>query len=305
MKFIQLIRPINLVIIALTMYGVLYFLSSAQFLSFDWIDQLNFGLLVFSTLLIAAAGNIINDYFDVKADRINKPDRLIITKYIKPRWAIVTHWFFNGVAFAIALYVSIYYETYSFAFVHLLSINLLWFYSFTFKRKGLVGNIIVAILTAMIPLLTLLFFVKLNDLYGTASPIHSVAIDFIFWLAFFAFIQNLAREIVKDIQDIEGDKRLNALTLPLTLGVRRSHFIVLLLLLVFPLILSIYVLNSITPISQSLYTSVPFYIVAALNQVIITLIIFTGTRTIKIQDQLLKLSMLIGLLSLLFTHPVQ
>jgi 4-hydroxybenzoate polyprenyltransferase len=304
MKFIQLIRPINLVIIALTMYGVLYFLSGAEFLSFHWMDQLNFGLLVFSTLIIAAAGNIINDYFDVKADRINKPDRLIITKYIKPRWAIVTHWLFNGVAFGIALYLSIYYQTYSFAFVHLLSINLLWFYSFTFKRKGLVGNIIVAVLTAMIPLLTLLFFVKLNELHGIESPIHSVAIDFIFWLAFFAFIQNLAREIVKDIQDIEGDKRLNALTLPLTLGIRRSHFIVLLLLLVFPMILAIYVLNSITPISQSLYTSVPFYIVAALNQVIITLIIFTGIRTIKIQDQLLKLSMLIGLISLLFTHPI-
>jgi 4-hydroxybenzoate polyprenyltransferase len=286
------------------MYGVLYFLTGAQFISFDRLDQLNFGLLVFSTLMIAAAGNIINDYFDVKADRINKPDRLIITKHIKPRWAIVTHWFFNGVAFVIALYLSIYYQTYSFAFVHLLSINLLWFYSFTFKRKGLVGNIIVAVLTAMIPLLTLLFFVKINELHGVESTIYSVAIDFIFWLSFFAFIQNLAREIVKDIQDIEGDKRLNALTLPLTLGVRRSHFIVLLLLLVFPFILAIYVLNSITPISQSLYASVPFYIVAALNQVIITLIIFTGIRTIKIQDQLLKLSMLIGLLSLLFTHPI-
>ena len=109
---------------------------------------------------------------------------------------------------------------------------------------------------------------------------------------------------MKDIQDIEGDKRLNVRTLPLTLGIRRSHFIVLVLLLVFPLILAVYVLNSITPISQSLYTLVPFYIVAALNQVIIALIIFTGIRTIKIQDQLLKLSMLIGLLSLLFTHPI-
>ena len=158
MKFIQLVRPVNLIIIALTMCGVFYFLSDIPVGTNELLNQINFVLLVFSTLLIAGAGNIINDYFDVKADRVNKPDRLIISKHIKRRWAIVTHWFFNGIALLIAVYLSFVYLTYSFVFIHLLSINLLWFYSFVFKRKGVFGNIIVALLTALIPILTLLFF---------------------------------------------------------------------------------------------------------------------------------------------------
>ena len=91
MHFLKLIRPINLAIIVLTMYGVRFYIlnsNSFQKIDDDWIDFL---LLVVSTVLIAAGGNIINDYFDVKADRINKPEKLIITKHIDRRWAILTH----------------------------------------------------------------------------------------------------------------------------------------------------------------------------------------------------------------------
>ena len=98
-------------IIVLTMYGVRYYIQSVNY--YQKIDDngIDFFLLVFSTVLIAAAGNIINDYFDVKADRINRPEKLIITKHIKRRWAIFVHWIFNGVAFTIALYLSAKYQS--------------------------------------------------------------------------------------------------------------------------------------------------------------------------------------------------
>ena len=302
MKFIQLIRPVNLIIIAIAMYGVLFYLTHVQFANYELVHHVNFGLLVFSTILIAAGGNIINDYFDVKADRINKPDRLIITRHIKPRWAIVTHWFLNSFAFLIAIYLSVFYKTYSIVFIHLLSINLLWFYSFTFKRKGLVGNIIVALLTAMIPLLALVFYFKLNEYEGFNYLNPKANYTFIFWLAFFAFLQNFAREILKDIQDIEGDRIIKAKTLPLTIGIRKSHSIIILLLLIFPLILAFFALNNMTHLHQSELTPVIFYTVAGLNNIVIVLIVFTGIRTIRLQDHLVKLSMLIGLLSLFFIH---
>jgi 4-hydroxybenzoate polyprenyltransferase len=121
MHFIKLIRPINLLIIAITMYGVRFYVLEVHYFEKVKDNALDFFLLVFSTVIIAAAGNIINDYFDVRADRINKPERLIITKHIKRRWAILIHWIFNGIAFGIALYLSIKYQSLWFVFIHLLS----------------------------------------------------------------------------------------------------------------------------------------------------------------------------------------
>ena len=92
MHFIRLIRPLNIIIVAVTMYGLGWYFESIYGYSSEFgITSITFNLLVLSTLMIAAAGNIINDYFDIKADRINKPERLIIGKYVKRRVAIVSH----------------------------------------------------------------------------------------------------------------------------------------------------------------------------------------------------------------------
>ena len=99
MYFLRLLRPTNLAIIAFTMYGTGWFLEYYT----DCIGELwsiDFFLLVLSTVIIAGAGNIINDYFDIKADRVNKPDRMIIGKHVKRRVAIISHWFLNIVAFS-------------------------------------------------------------------------------------------------------------------------------------------------------------------------------------------------------------
>ena len=112
MKYLfQLIRPLNLVIIAFTMYSTRLFLYLYEVKFNATIfqksgEEIDFFLMVFSTLLIAAAGNMINDYFDVKADRVNKPEKLIITKYVKRRVAILNHWILNLIAFSIAIYLS-------------------------------------------------------------------------------------------------------------------------------------------------------------------------------------------------------
>ena len=110
------------------MYGFGWFLEDFSICLNCSILSLEFNLIVLSTILIAAAGNIINDYFDVKADRINKPERLIIGKYIKRRVAILTHWILNLIAFIIAIYLSWYLNTFFYLFIHLLSINCLWYY---------------------------------------------------------------------------------------------------------------------------------------------------------------------------------
>jgi len=238
MHFLRLIRPVNLIVIAVTMYAVRVFIFLAApvpGIPAPPGEAFDFFLLVLSTVMIAAGGNIINDYFDVKADRVNKPQKLIITKHIKPRWAIVSHWILNFIAFAIAGYLSWRYKTFWYVFIHLLTINALWFYSMYFKRRFLIGNLIIAGLTALVPILCgIHFYIQTSSHTYTASHstypyswlyhlyTHGL---FIYVLAVFAFALNFVREIIKDMEDIAGDEVLKAKTLPIVLGKQRTKWI--------------------------------------------------------------------------------
>ena len=306
MYFIKLIRPINLAIIVLTMYGVQFYIRTVNY--FQKIDdnQIDFFLLVFSTVLIAAAGNIINDYFDVKADRINKPEKLIITKHISRRWAILTHWTFNGIAFSIAIYLSIKYQSLWFVFIHLLSINALWFYSMLFKRKILTGNLLIALLTALIPILVVIYYKVGNTYHLEHSEFNSdswvAIIDFrvIYLLSIFAFIQNFAREIVKDAQDIEGDKLIYVKSLPMHIGQMNSLKIVSIILLFLPAFYfwSSYSKFDVMIASTPFYlATVPFGIAAILNLLVVVLIYVDKNKRLKLYDALIKISMLFGVLA--------
>jgi len=233
--FIRLTRPLNIAVVVMTMYGLGWYLESNLIGSFDaGVKSIEFFILVFSTSLIAAAGNIINDYFDMRADRINKPERMIIGKYVKRRLAILTHWIINIIAFGMAIYLSYKLNTFWYLFIHLLSINILWFYSTYFKRKLLIGNLLVASLTALVPLLVGLYYYHHDgliwDSFSTIFPFnwfdsHIYIVYLSVGLAVFAFLLNLAREIIKDIQDTEGDKVLRAKTLPLMIGDLKSKWI--------------------------------------------------------------------------------
>ncbi len=288
------------------MYGVHYYITTVNYYQKVDGSSIDFFLLVLSTVLIAAGGNIINDYFDVRADRINKPEKVIITKHINRRWAILTHWSFNGVAFCISVYLSIRYETLWLVFINLLSINILWFYSMFFKRKVLIGNLLVAALTGLVPLLTMVYF-KVSNQYGLNfsefdATTWAAEIDFgvIYFLALFAFIQNLAREIIKDIQDIKGDGLIFVKSMPMVIGECKSLQIVCGLLFILPLFfiaLLIAKFESILSLDLERLISLPFIITALLNLLIVVLIYKNGSGKLKVFDNLIKLTMLIGVLS--------
>jgi len=252
MHILKLVRPINLFVIALTMYAMrVYFIPRINIDAFSGSSEpFDFFLLVFSTVLIAAGGNIINDYFDVRADKINKPHKVIIGKYVKPRWAIVLHWTMNFIAFSIACYLSWRYETFWYVFIHLLSINALWFYSMYFKRKFLIGNIIIGGLTALVPILCGIHFLEfIQSQKGTLPSDWSIEIPIntplhtgwafgsyfntfvVLVFAFYAGVLNLIREIIKDIEDVTGDLILRAKTLPIVLGKRKTKRIAIVLLI--------------------------------------------------------------------------
>ncbi len=273
-------------------------------------EPFDFFLLVFSTVLIAAAGNIINDYFDVKADKINKPNKVIIGKYIKPRWAIVSHWMMNFVAFAIACYLSWRYETFWYVFIHLLSINVLWFYSMYFKRRFMIGNFMIAGLTALVPILCGIHFLEfiqkpgvyLPSNWTVETPLHTgwafgsyfnTFVVLVF--AFYAGTLNLIREIIKDIEDVQGDLVLRAKTLPIVLGKRKTKVIavvllVLLLLTSVPFLVDGYFLYK----EAFLRAFAPIFMIPVGILFVIGLLTMQADKNLKQADLLLKILMAIG-----------
>lgn len=309
MHFLRLVRPINLLVVVLTMYSMRvyfepYMLHTTSSEAFD------FFLLVLSTVLIAAAGNIINDYFDVKADKINKPHKVIIGKYVKPRWAIVSHWLLNFIAFAIACYLSWRYETFWYVFIHLFSINALWFYSMHFKRRFFIGNFTIAILTALVPILCGFHFLRFTVPYNESDTFQwfanqegwlsqlNLKIFFTLFFSFFAAGLNLVRELVKDIEDIPGDLALRAKTIPIVIGATKSRYLAIVLLVVCCIVPIPFLVEGIELYEQSfLKVMAPGALIyLGILSAIVLLILSGEKKQLKWTDRLLKIVMIVGCL---------
>lgn len=221
--FLRLIRWPNLLFIGLTQILFYYFVIVPSFSAAGVQGLLNpalLALLTASSILISAAGYIINDYFDLNIDRVNKPDKLVVEKVIKRRSAILWHWFLSGLGVLLGLYVSWKVRNPIVGLANLVCVILLWFYSTTFKRALLIGNVIISLLTAWVILVLYVCefrFGSLNDaLYrGALGRIFKYAIVY----GGFAFMISIIREVVKDIEDMEGDERYGCRTMPIVWGV--------------------------------------------------------------------------------------
>ena len=231
--FFRLVRYPNLIFILLTQYLLQYALILPVFSHYGLIPTLHgwtFLLLSLSTICVAAAGNIINDYFDVNIDLVNKPDRVIIDKIINRRWAIAWHTLLNvaGVAIGFAVGWAIGYPL--LGFTQLCCSGLLWFYSTAYKRQLIVGNIVIALLTALTVLIVGFYE---PQLYREITPLNAAAVYLLLRMlllyAAFAFLISMIRELVKDLEDVVGDNRLGCRTLPIVYGINAGKDVVFLL----------------------------------------------------------------------------
>ncbi|MGF7215291.1 4-hydroxybenzoate polyprenyltransferase [Spirosoma lacussanchae] len=209
--FLRLIRVQNLLIVVLTQFLARIALVGPRE---QWLQILvdpTIWLLSFSTVCIAAAGYIINDYFDIKIDLVNKPDRVVIGRYLKRRVALVAHQSLNVIGCLIGLYLSRWVFV-----VDVVSVSLLWFYSANLKRQPVTGNIVISLLTAL-SLIVLAVYYRQNA-------------DMLLIYALFSFGISLVREIIKDMQDIRGDARFGCRTLPIVWGLRRTKYLLYVLI---------------------------------------------------------------------------
>lgn len=229
LAFFRLIRWPNLLFILATQFLFYNTVLRSCITEIPANDFLNaryelFIYLVIASVTIAAAGYIINDYFDLQIDKVNKPDRVLINRYIKRRWAIIWHWVLSGIGLLLSFYVSYKVQSYILGFGNLLCVLLLWVYSTTFKRKVLSGNVIIAALTAW-TILTVYFFAGAK-IIGDGSWLHSdypfdirKLFKFTLMYAAFAFVLTLIREVVKDLEDMDGDALYQCNTMPIAWGV--------------------------------------------------------------------------------------
>jgi len=221
--FFKLIRWPNLFFIVLTQmlfrFFVLPYVYGNSFANFVHVklSPLLFYLLVAASVCIAAAGYIINDYFDVNIDLINKPSKLIIDRYIKRRWAIIWHIILSAAGIVLSGYIGYKMRNVYIPFFNLIAIATLWFYSTTFKKKLLIGNIIVSLLTAWV----ILVLTTAEHQFTIGAPGNDwrrlLKVSFIY--GGFAFIISLVREVIKDMEDISGDIKYGCKTMPIVWGI--------------------------------------------------------------------------------------
>ena len=233
MAYLRLIRYKNLIIIILLQvllrYGLILPILEKYNIT-PALSTLNFILLIFTTVLLAASGNVINDYFDMRTDRINRPENVIVGKSVKRRVALLLHVLLSFTGVFIGLYLAYITRKENYVFLFVFIPAILWAYSTTLKKQFLIGNLTIALLAAIVPYLVVsLEFAALQRVHGR-EIINTTACSLAwFWttgFAFFAFITNLTREIIKDIQDINGDKAVGCKTLPIEMGIPYSKAVV-------------------------------------------------------------------------------
>jgi 4-hydroxybenzoate polyprenyltransferase len=313
--FLNLIRWPNLVFIGLTQVLFYFCIIVPTFNKYGVVPFANFttlSLLLAASILIAAAGYIINDYFDVNIDKINKPQKLVIERHIKRRAAIQLHFIFSTIGVVLTLlfmfYTNFWVRTFSMFLIPMCNIAatiLLLLYSTTYKKRFLIGNFLISILTAW-TIFVLYFaelpsFLKVSNEYVTH---YTSALLALFKLTViysaFAFVASIIREAVKDIEDMEGDKIYGCTTLPIKMGIPATKLYIA--------VWTVILIGAITAMQVYVaqlgwYLSILYSALALIAPLVYFLLqLFKAKTTTDFNklSSIIKLVILLGILSMLF-----
>jgi 4-hydroxybenzoate polyprenyltransferase len=310
--FFKLIRWPNLLIVILTMVLMRYAIlqpvlnkisiaiysiagsANTMSLQSSWID---FIILVVATVLITAGGYVINDYFDIQTDLINRGKVIVGTK-IPRRQAMMWHNIFNITGVAAGFYVSAKAGYVWMGILFLVVSGLLYFYSASYKRQFLIGNLIVASLTAMVPMLVVIFEAPFLYQYYAINAVNIPDLTIIFYwvggFAIFAFLTTLCREIIKDIEDFEGDVAYGRNTVPVVIGILTSKIVAICLIFITLLMLYLVWYFCLNDLITLIYLSVT--ITLPLLYVIFRIFVSKSRKQLHSASRIMKIVMLAGIL---------
>ncbi len=227
MSFLNLIRYQNLIIIAAMQVFVKYGLFEALEVQLA-LNNFQFSLLVIATVCIAAAGNVINDIYDVEIDQVNKPSKVIIGKRISEKSSNYIFIVLNVVGVGAGFYLSNTINKPAFATLFILISASLYLYASYLKGILLIGNLLISMLVAA-SILIVGFFDILPAINTDEMDLQVIVLKVLLHYSLFAFLINFIRELVKDLQDINGDKNGGMNTLPIAIGRKRATYFVFIL----------------------------------------------------------------------------
>lgn len=215
--FFRLVRWPNLLFIVLTQ--LLFYFCVFVPLYHPTVAPLRLAWLIAASVFIAGAGYIINDYFDLNIDQVNKPNKNVINRVIPRRWAIFWHAFLSFLGLVATVYAVGFHKSYL-IIANAVVVLLLWLYSTSLKKKLLIGNILISALTAWTILILFFAQVPFRAAFGSVQDaVTAKYFRIAFLYAGFAFVLSLVREAIKDVEDMEGDRRYGCRTLPIVTGV--------------------------------------------------------------------------------------
>ena len=304
--YLQLLRVGNLTFVAILLY-VMEKWVAIPLLQLEQFGELMpwwiLTLLIVSVVGIAAGGYVINDYFDVKIDRINRPDNLVVTRIISRDAAMNLFYGLTAVGVIAGTVVAWWAHSWTLLFTYVVIPGLLWFYSASYKRMFLIGNLVVAFASAIVPLLVAIANADyLHHLYQNALAYSPIIGELYVWtggFAAFAFLLTWVREIVKDIEDIEGDREMECRTLPIVWGDKVAKIIATLLLVVIATLI-VYILFAVLPFSHEWKSLPTRYVVFGLIVPILCSIVLLWAANSRTEyhrvQTIIKFAMFMGML---------
>jgi 4-hydroxybenzoate polyprenyltransferase len=294
--FFRLIRWPNLAFIALTQFLFYYCIYQPLYQNGN---PARLSWLIAASVLIAAAGYIINDYFDLNIDQVNKPHKNVFVRSVNRRWAILWHFFLSFFGLLATVMAAGMHQWYL-ILANFTCVLLLWFYSTSFKRQLLVGNIIISVLTAWTVLIVFFAYTEPREAIMGSSPATIKFFRISFLYAGFAFVSSLIREAIKDMEDLEGDARYGCRTLPIVTGIRATKIYVtvwLVVLIAALTILQLYILQFGWWLAI-LYSTI--FVILPLVFLVFKLARAKNSKDFSYLSRLSKLLMLTGILSMVF-----
>ncbi len=235
--YFNLVRWKNLLMLLLVMILIKYVLFIHLNATVS-LTPLFFSLLVLSVISIAAGGYVINDIYDVPADLINKPDRVLVGKKITADDAQLFYSILNVSGILLGFLLSWYVGKISFSVIFILTSLLLYKYSIYFKKNSLYGNLVISFLI-FISIITLPLFDLVPATYTGNREMQKEIFLLVTKIGFFAFMLTFLREICKDMEDAEGDLKIAAQTFPIKYGIQKTKLL-LRFFTIFTIILILY-----------------------------------------------------------------
>jgi len=295
-NILSLIRWKNLLLIALVQVLVKYALFESYNIQLT-LNTLQFTLLVLATILIAAAGNIINDIYDIETDLVNKPEKVIINKTLSEKTALNLFIALNLLGVGLGFYLSNAIGRSGFAVIFVLISALLYIYASYLKQTLLLGNILVSALVGL-SILIVPVFDLIPSITNSNSELYLDIFKIAFTYAIFAFMINLLREIIKDIEDVNGDYKVQMKTLPILIGRDRTTMVVFALSFIPLLAVVNYIVSQ---LYNNMLAVIYFLIFVVGPMLYFTIKVFSAEQKKDYQhlSNVLKVIMLFGVLSLL------